>query len=64
MSTLRQFNWEASDPGFTDSFYETMKANYRANLNVEGCGAVVSTVAEIRKYLQNKNIGQKEKILF
>lgn len=36
------FNWDASDPGFTDSFYETMKANYRANLNVEGCGAVVA----------------------
>jgi len=36
------FNWEASGPGFTDAFYDTMMANYRANLNVEGCGAVVA----------------------
>jgi len=36
------FNWDASDPGFTDDFYQTMMANYRANLNVEGSGAVVA----------------------
>jgi len=36
------FNWEASGPGFTDAFYNTMKENYRANLNVKDCGAVVA----------------------
>ena len=29
------YNWVAEGPGFTDEFYATMKANYRANLNVE-----------------------------
>merc|ERR1739838_1003375 len=29
------YNWNADGPGFTDEFYNTMFANYRANLNVE-----------------------------
>jgi len=36
------YNWNADGPGFPDSFYNTMFENYRANLNVEGCGAVVA----------------------
>ena len=28
--------------GFTDDFYQTMYHNYRDNLNVEDCGAVVA----------------------
>merc|ERR550517_655585 len=36
------FNWAASDSGFTDEFYQTMYQNYRDNLNVEDCGAVVA----------------------
>merc|ERR1711909_138944 len=36
------YNWNADGPGFTDDFYNTMFENYRANLNVEGCGAVVA----------------------
>merc|ERR1712013_252714 len=36
------YNWSADGPGFTDDFYNTMFENYRANLNVEGCGAVVA----------------------
>jgi len=36
------YNWNADGPGFTDEFYNTMFENYRANLNVEGCGAVVA----------------------
>ena len=32
----------AEGPGFTDEFYDTMKANYRANLDVEDSGAVVA----------------------
>ena len=27
--SCQQFNWDASDPGFTDDFYQTMMANYR-----------------------------------
>ena len=27
--SYQQFNWDASDPGFTDDFYQTMMANYR-----------------------------------
>jgi len=32
----------APDAGFTQAFYEKMYANYRANLNIEGSGAVVA----------------------
>merc|ERR1719378_1938013 len=36
------YNWIADSPGFTDEFYNIMKDNYRANLNVEQSGAVVA----------------------
>merc|ERR1712123_55321 len=36
------FNWEASDPGFSDSEYQTMYAKYEANLNIDGTGAIVA----------------------
>ena len=38
----KEFNWEADGPGFTKEFYDIMYENYRANLDVEGCGAVVA----------------------
>jgi len=34
--------WIADNPGFTDDFYDTMFQKYAAQLNVEGCGAVVA----------------------
>jgi glucoamylase len=34
--------WDAPDPGFTDDFYDIMYANYLANLNIQGSGAVVA----------------------
>merc|ERR1711976_827090 len=36
------YNGIADSPGFTDEFYNIMKDNYRANLNVEQSGAVVA----------------------
>merc|ERR1711892_939581 len=36
------FNWEASDPGFSDSEYQTMYAKYEANLNIRGTGAIIA----------------------
>merc|ERR1719348_663699 len=36
------FNWEASDPGFPDDIYNVMYEKYRANLNIDGTGAVVA----------------------
>ena len=36
------YNWIAEGPGFTDEFYNIMKDNYRANLDVEDSGAVVA----------------------
>merc|ERR1711892_1569613 len=36
------FDWEASDPGFSDSEYQTMYAKYEANLNIDGTGAIVA----------------------
>jgi len=40
--SCKEFLWEADGPGFTREFYDTMFENYRANLNVEDCGAVVA----------------------
>jgi len=36
------FTWTADGPGFTDDFYNIMFENYRANLNIDGSGAVVA----------------------
>ena len=36
------YNLVADGPGFTDDFYNLMYQNYRDNLNVEDCGAVVA----------------------
>merc|ERR1711892_1065534 len=36
------FNWEASDPGFSDSEHQTMYSKYEANLNIDGTGAIVA----------------------
>ena len=36
------YNWISDGPGFTDEFFNTMKTNYRANLDVEDSGAVVA----------------------
>merc|ERR1719244_210664 len=36
------FNWVASDPGFTDDIYNVMYQKYKANLNIDGTGAVVA----------------------
>jgi len=34
--------WSATDAGFTQEYYDVMYENYKNNLNVEGCGAVVA----------------------
>jgi len=34
--------WNADGPGFTDDFYNLMLTNYKANLNIDGSGAVVA----------------------
>ena len=36
------YNLVAEGPGFTEEFYQRMYQNYRDNLNVEDCGAVVA----------------------
>jgi len=36
------FIWTEAGPGFTEEFYNTMFENYRANLNIDGSGAVVA----------------------
>ena len=36
------FDWTATDPGFTDEFYNIMYDLYRENLDVENSGAVVA----------------------
>merc|ERR1712241_323156 len=36
------FTWTADGPGFTDDFYDIMYENYKANLNIDGSGAVVT----------------------
>ena len=33
----------ASDPGFTQADFDIMYDNYKYNLNVEDCGAVVAS---------------------
>ena len=35
-------NWAGTDPGFTQEYYDIMYANYLANLNIDGSGAVVA----------------------
>jgi len=36
------FNWVSSDPGFPDDIYDVMYQKYKANLNIDGTGAVVA----------------------
>ena len=36
------FNWEASDPGFSDAEYDIMYEKYKDNLNIDGTGAIVA----------------------
>jgi len=35
-------NWSASDAGFSQEYYDKMYANYLANLNIDGSGAIVA----------------------
>lgn len=36
------YDWSATDPGFTDDFYDSMYTLYMGNLNIQGTGAVVA----------------------
>ena len=36
------YNWNAADPGFSDEEYAIMYANYEANLNIRGTGAIIA----------------------
>ena len=40
------FIWTADDAGFTDEFYNIMYQKYKANLNIDGSGAVVAAPDE------------------
>ena len=38
----KEFHWEAAGPGFTEEEYAVMFANYEANLNIRGTGAIIA----------------------